>query len=65
MNCVGNYTNFEKIILVNIIVNLVENVDKISKTMENFNNAMKNIKVNQIEMLRIKIQNEKELIQLF
>lgn len=60
MNCVGNYTNFEKIILVNMIVNLVENVDKISKKMENFNSAMKNIKVNQTEMLRIKIQNEKE-----
>lgn len=65
MNCVGNYTNFEKIILVNMIVNLVENVDKISKKMENFNSAMKNIKVNQTEMLRIKIQNEKEWIQLF
>lgn len=65
MNCVGNYTNFEKIILVNMIVNLVENVDKISKKMENFNSAIKNIKVNQTEMLRIKIQNEKEWIQLF
>lgn len=39
---------FLKVILINI-GNLVENVDKISKEMENLSSTIKNIKVNQLK----------------